>query len=38
MTNISYTRHAETRMQQRAIRARDIPLIIELGTQADDET
>ena len=38
MTNISYTRHAETRMQQRAIRERDIPLIIELGTQVDDET
>lgn len=38
MTNISYTRHAETRLQQRAIRERDIPLIIELGTQVDDET
>ena len=38
MTNIIYTRHAETRMQQRAIRERDIPLIIELGTQVDDET
>ena len=38
MTDISYTRHAETRMQQRAIRERDIPLIIELGTQVDDET
>ena len=38
MTNISYTRHAETSMQQRAIRERDIPLIIELGTQVDDET
>ena len=38
MTNISYTRHAETRLQQRVIRERDIPLIIELGTQVDDET
>ena len=38
MTNISYTRHAETRLQQRAIREGDIPLIIELGTQVDDET
>ena len=38
MTGISYTRHAEMRMQQRAIRERDIPLIIELGTQVDDET
>ena len=38
MTNIIYTRHAETRMQQRAIRERDIPLVIELGTQVDDET
>ena len=38
MTNISYTRHAETRLQKRAIRERDIPLIIELGTQVDDET
>ena len=38
MTNISYTHHAETRLQQRAIRERDIPLIIELGTQVDDET
>ena len=38
MIDISYTRHAETRMQQRAIRERDIPLVIELGTQVDDET
>ena len=38
MTDIIYTRHAETRMQQRAIRERDIPLVIELGTQVDDET
>lgn len=38
MTGISYARHAETRMQQRAIRKKDVPLIIELGTQIDDET
>ena len=38
MTDIIYTRHAATRLQQRAIRERDIPLIIELGTQVDDET
>ncbi len=38
MIDISYTHHAETRMRQRAIRERDIPLIIELGTQVDDET
>lgn len=38
MINISYARHAETRMQQRAIRKKDVPLIIELGTQIDDET
>ena len=38
MIDIRYTHHAETRMQQRAIRERDIPLIIELGTQVDDET
>ena len=38
MIDIRYTHHAEMRMQQRAIRERDIPLIIELGTQVDDET
>lgn len=38
MIDLSYTRHAETRMQQRAIREKDIPLIINLGTQVDDET
>ena len=38
MFDLTYTRHAETRMQQRAIRERDIPFIIELGTQVDDET
>ena len=38
MIDISYARHAETRMQQRAIRKKDVPLIIELGTQIDDET
>ena len=29
MIDISYTHHAETRMKQRAIRERDIPLIID---------
>lgn len=38
MTDIVYTRHAETRMQQRGIREKDISLIIALGTQVDDET
>ena len=38
MIDISYARHAETRMQQRAIRKKDVPLIIELGTQVDEET
>ena len=37
MTDITCTRHAETRMQQRGIREKDIPLIIEWGTQVDDE-
>ena len=38
MTHIVYSRHAETRMQQRGIRAKDISLIIALGTQVDNET
>ncbi len=38
MTDIVYTHHAETRMQQRGIREKDIPFIIALGTQVDDET
>ena len=38
MTDIVYTHHAEARMQQRGIREKDIPLIITLGTQVDDET
>ena len=38
MNHVSYTHHAETRMQQRGIREKDISLIIELGTQIDDET
>ena len=36
--SIVYTQHAETRMQQRSIREKDIPLIIALGTQVEDET
>ncbi len=38
MTDFVYTRHAETRMQQRGIRAKDISLIIAMGTQVDDQT
>ena len=38
MTAIGYTRHAETRMQQRGVRSGDVTLIIECGTQIDDET
>ncbi len=38
MTDITYTQHAETRMQQRGIRKTDIPIILEYGTQIDDET
>ena len=38
MTDISYTPHAEMRMQQRGICEKDIPLIIALGTQVDNET
>ena len=33
-----YSRHAETRMQQRGIRERDIPLVLALGTQVEDGT
>ena len=38
MTSIGYTCHAETRMQQRGIRSGDVTLILECGTQIDDET
>ena len=38
MTDITYSRHAETRMQQRGIRKADIPIILAYGTQIDDET
>ena len=38
MTDAIYTRHAKTRMQQRGIREKDIPLIRKYGTQVDDET
>lgn len=38
MTDLSYTRHAETRMQQRGIRKNDIALILACATQIDDET
>ena len=38
MTNITYSQHARTRMQQRGIRKTDIPIILACGTQVDDET
>lgn len=38
MTAIAYTRHAGTRMRQRGIRGRDVVLILQCGTQIDDET
>ena len=38
MTDDIYTRHGKTRMQQRGIRKKDIPLIRKYGTQVDDET
>ena len=38
MTTFSYTGHAKTRMRQRGIRSGDIALILECGTQIDDET
>ena len=38
MTDITYSRHAKTRMQQRGIRKADIPIILPYGTQIDDET
>ena len=38
MTALGYTRHAETRMQQRGIRKNDIALILACATQIDDET
>ena len=38
MIEMAYTHHAETRMQQRGIREKDISLIIALGTQVDDHT
>ena len=33
-----YTQHAETRMQQRGIRRKDIRLILLFGTRIDEET
>ena len=38
MSNMVYTRHAETRTQQRAIRKADIRLIQEFGTPVDADT
>ena len=36
--NVTYTLHAEERMQQRGMRKGDEEFIVELGTQIDDET
>lgn len=38
MTAIAFTGHAKTRMRQRGIRNGDITLILECGTQIDEET
>ena len=38
MIELVYTRHAETRMQQRGARSGDITLILACATQIDDET
>lgn len=38
MSDMIYTRHAETRTQQRAIRKGDIRLIQEFGTPVDADT
>ena len=38
MTAIAFSSHAETRMRQRGIRSGDVMLILECGTQIDDET
>lgn len=38
MMNLVYTRHAEARMQQRGTRTGDEELVLEFGTQIDDET
>lgn len=38
MSDIVYSQHAETRMQQRGIREKDIALILACATQIDDET
>ena len=36
--SVAYTLHAEVRMQQRGMRRGDEELILEHGTQIDDET
>lgn len=38
MSDMVYTRHAQTRTQQRAIRKADIRLIRKHGTMVDDDT
>ena len=36
MTNIAYSRHAQTRMQQRGVRKKDIELFLACATQVDE--
>ncbi len=38
MSNLTFSRHAETRTQQRAIRKEDVRLIQEFGTPVDADT
>ena len=38
MTDLIYSRHARTRLQQRGMCKVDIPIILAYGTQIDDET
>lgn len=38
MTDCFFTHHAESRMRQRGLRERDVPLILACATRIDDET
>ena len=37
MSGLVYTRHAQTRMQQRGLRKGDVELIVDFGTQIADD-
>ena len=37
MSNLVYSNHARTRMQQRGLRERDVELIVDLGTQVSKD-